>query len=205
MQRFTTYRWPGDIEADSCTEGPPRGRAYVRDVRPGEVDDFALPHGAFSNAHGTTEAWRQFEIVRHTAGTVRPVHFNTDPAERGTRQSLSAFLARPARSPLSAGDAVRLQRRTMYIEYIVRRTQIYLTEAQGRLLKGRSQATGSTVSELIRSAIDDAYAPRRKLSTADRVHVAWRTAGAWKEFPETGAEYVERIRGSKRLSSMTRR
>ena len=82
----------------------------------------------------------------------------------------------------------------------MQRTQIYLTEEQGRLLKDRSRATGRTVSELVRAAIDDAYAPRRDMSTADRLRLARRTAGAWKGFPETGAEYVERIRGSKRLS-----
>ena len=88
----------------------------------------------------------------------------------------------------------------VYGGYIMQRTQIYLTEEQGRLLKSRSQATGCTVSELIRAAIDGVYAPRRELTTADRVRLARRTAGAWKEFPETGAEYVERIRGSSRLS-----
>ena len=93
----------------------------------------------------------------------------------------------------------------MYSEYIMQRTQIYLTEEQGRLLKGRSRATGCTVSELIRTAVDDVYAPRRGLSTAERIRLARRTAGAWQEFPETGAEYVERIRGSKRLSQMTER
>ena len=93
----------------------------------------------------------------------------------------------------------------MYDEYIMQRTQIYLTEEQGRLLRGRSQATRCTVSELIRTAIDDAYAPRREPSTADRVRVARRTAGAWKDFPESGAEYVERVRGSRRLSRLTDR
>ena len=93
----------------------------------------------------------------------------------------------------------------MYDEYIMQRTQIYLTEEQGRLLKSRSQATGCTVSELIRTAVDDAYAPRRELSTADRVRVARRTAGAWKRFAETGAEYVERIRGTGRLSRLMER
>ena len=93
----------------------------------------------------------------------------------------------------------------MYSEYIMQRTQIYLTEEQGRLLKGRSRATGCTVSELIRTAVDDVYAPRRELSTAERIRLARRTAGAWQEFPETGTEYVERIRGSKRLSQMTER
>ena len=88
----------------------------------------------------------------------------------------------------------------VYGEYIMQRTQIYLTEEQGHLLKSRSRATGCTVSELIRAAIDGAYAPRHELTTADRIRLARRTAGAWKEFPETGAEYVERIRGSRRLS-----
>ena len=45
----------------------------------------------------------------------------------------------------------------------------------------------------------------REPSTADRVRVARRTAGAWKDFPETGAEYVERIRGSRRLSQIAER
>ena len=93
----------------------------------------------------------------------------------------------------------------MYGEYIMQRTQIYLTEEQGRLLKSRSQTTGCTVSELIRAAIDGVYAPRSALSTGDRVRLARRTAGAWKDFPETGAEYVERIRGSRRLSQMAER
>ena len=93
----------------------------------------------------------------------------------------------------------------MYSAYIMHRTQIYLTEEQGRLLKSRSRATGCTVSELIRAAIDGVYAPRRGLSTEQRIRVAQRTAGAWSGFPETGAEYVERIRGSKRLSRMAER
>ena len=67
-------------------------------------------------------------------------------------------------------------------------------------MKNRSRATGCTVSELIRAAIDRVYAARRELTIADRVRLARRTAGAWKGSSETGAEYVERIRGSRRLS-----
>ncbi len=95
--------------------------------------------------------------------------------------------------------------RTMYVEYLMQRTQIHLTAERGRLLKSRNRATGCTALELIRTAIDDAYAPRRDLSTADRLRLARHTAGAWKHIPETGAEYVERIRGSKRLSRLTER
>lgn len=84
----------------------------------------------------------------------------------------------------------------------MRRTQIYLTEEQGQLLEGRSRATGRTVSELIRSAIDQVYARSRTLSRAERVRLAKKTAGAWKDFPESGAEYVERLRGSRRLARL---
>ena len=82
----------------------------------------------------------------------------------------------------------------------MRRTQIYLTEEHGRVLAGRSRATGHTISQLIRDAIDAAYSRGRQTSRADRVRLARRTAGAWKGFPETGAEYVERIRGARRLA-----
>lgn len=87
----------------------------------------------------------------------------------------------------------------------MQRTQIYLTEEQGRLLKSRSRATGRTVSELIRAAIDGVYARRRELSNEDRIRLARHAAGTWKDFPETGAEYVARIRGSRRLSQTTGR
>ena len=90
----------------------------------------------------------------------------------------------------------------MYNLYIMRRTQIYLTDEQGRLLKGRSKATGHTISQLIRAAIDSAYARGRQMSRADRVRLARRTAGAWRNFPETGAAYVERIRGGRRLARL---
>ena len=93
----------------------------------------------------------------------------------------------------------------MHSEYTMHRTQIYLTEEQRRFLKSRSRATGCTVSELVRAAVDGVYAPRRGLSTEERIRVAQRTAGAWSGFPETGAEYVERIRGSRRLSQMAER
>jgi hypothetical protein len=90
----------------------------------------------------------------------------------------------------------------MYTTYIMRRTQIYLTEEQGRMLAGRSRATGHTVSDLIRAAIDTVYSRSRQMSRADRVRLAHRTAGAWTDFKETGADYVARIRGSRRLARL---
>jgi hypothetical protein len=90
----------------------------------------------------------------------------------------------------------------MYISYIMRRTQIYLTEEQGRLLESRSKASGSTVSQLIRDAVDSVYSRRRAMSKAQRVRLARSAAGSWKTFAETGEEYVERIRGSRRLARL---
>ena len=90
----------------------------------------------------------------------------------------------------------------MYNLYIMRRTQIYLTDVQGRLLERRSKASGQSVSELIRSAVDEMYARRRAISQQERLRVARRTAGSWTRFPETGAAFVERIRGSRRLARL---
>ena len=72
------------------------------------------------------------------------------------------------------------------------------TTRERRLLKSRSRATGRTVSEFIRATIG-VYTWRRELTTVDRIRLARHAAGAWKDFPETGAEYVERIRGSRAI------
>ena len=90
----------------------------------------------------------------------------------------------------------------MYNAYIMRRTQIYLTDGQGRLLERRSKASGQSVSALIRSAVDETYARRRAMSQQERLRVARRTAGSWTRFPETGEAFVERIRGSRRLARL---
>lgn len=107
-----------------------------------------------------------------------------------------------AASSVTADTGYVLGDRTMYTSYIMRRTQIYLSEEQGRYLERRSKATGNTVSQLIRAAIDAAYLRKGSLGKAERVRMARSTAGAWKDFPETGEEYVERIRGGARLASL---
>lgn len=88
----------------------------------------------------------------------------------------------------------------MYTTYIMRRTQIYLSDEQGRLLERRSKSTGDSVSQLIRSAIDETYRPPHAASRSDRVQIARRTAGAWRDFQEAGSEYVERLRSGVRLT-----
>lgn len=90
----------------------------------------------------------------------------------------------------------------MYDLYIMKRTQIYLREEQHRYLEGRSKAAGTTVSELIRSAIDQKYLQPAPLTKAEKIRIARATAGAWKDFPMTGKEYVERLRGRGRLARL---
>ncbi len=90
----------------------------------------------------------------------------------------------------------------MYDPYIMKRTQIYLSEEQGWYLQRRSKATGKTVSDLIRSAIDQTYLPRAALTKAEKIRIARATAGAWKHFHITGEEYVEKLRGSGRLARL---
>jgi hypothetical protein len=92
-----------------------------------------------------------------------------------------ASAALPISSLRIASVADQLE--AMYDLYIMRRTQIYLTDEQGRLLERRSKATGTTVSELIRAAIDDVYVRRRTMSRSERVRLARKTAGAWKDVP----------------------
>ena len=108
--------------------------------------------------------------------------------------------SRPCRR--QASEALSLGKDVMYSAYIMRRTQIYLTEEQGQLLERRSKASGQTISDLIRAAIDSMYSPRRRMSRAQKVRVAQQTAGSWKNGEESGAEYVERIRGSRRLARL---
>lgn len=90
----------------------------------------------------------------------------------------------------------------MYVSYIMKRTQIYLTDEQDELLHRRRKATGATISELIRAAIDAVYLGKREMSLKEKLRVLEETYGAWKDRTETGEEYVERIRGSRRLARM---
>ena len=60
--------------------------------------------------------------------------------------------------------------------YIMKRTQIYLDEAQDARLDQRARATGRTKSSLIRQAIDDFIGRPRKRS--DMQAALEETAGA---------------------------
>jgi len=92
----------------------------------------------------------------------------------------------------------------MYIVKDRERTQIYLTRAERASLERIQRQSGTTQSELIRRAIDEVYLGRHRLTQADRLRIARKSAGAWADRKETGAAYVERLR-SGRLSRLHRR
>lgn len=86
----------------------------------------------------------------------------------------------------------------VYVTYIMRRTQIYLDEAQDQALAKRARAEGSTKSAIIREAIDAhlrADTPEARLA---RFHAALDAAFGIAPYLPDGAEYVERMRANDR-------
>ena len=87
----------------------------------------------------------------------------------------------------------------VYVSYIMKRTQIYVTDEQDRRLSARARAAGVTKSTLIREAIetylttaeDDAARLAAFRSALDEAEAAPAT------LPE-GQEYVESLRASDR-------
>lgn len=73
------------------------------------------------------------------------------------------------------------------------RTQITLTDEQYSRLRKRSRETGSSISELIRRAVDERYGPD-ELTLEEKLQILHSTAGAWKDRDFDGQEYVEAIR-----------
>ncbi len=86
----------------------------------------------------------------------------------------------------------------MYATYIVKRTQIYLNEAQSRELAERARRRGTTASHVIREAVD-AYLAQPE-SEDERVLQRYRTAldAAFGIAPDLadGATYVEQLRAA---------
>jgi len=79
--------------------------------------------------------------------------------------------------------------------YIMRRTQIYLTDEEADALKRQTKRSGASMSELIRSAIEQTYVRGGGQPTKEEaLRIIDETAGAWKGRAETGEEYVERMR-----------
>lgn len=79
---------------------------------------------------------------------------------------------------------------------VVGRTQIYLGDAELRLLAQAERETGASRSELIRRAIRSAYGHHRPrdLTAKERLAKLQAAAGIWADRPFTGEEYVRAIR-----------
>jgi len=86
----------------------------------------------------------------------------------------------------------------MYSTYIVRRTQIYLDEAQATALASRARRRGVTASHVIREAIDDYLAEPEDASERElaRFRAALdRSFATAPRLPESAA-YVAELRAA---------
>jgi predicted transcriptional regulator len=82
----------------------------------------------------------------------------------------------------------------MYISYIMRRTQIYLSSDQAASLARRARAAGTTKSNLIRKAIEDYLAkPDEDARLAELRGVLAELARTPIDLPD-GATYVDALR-----------
>ncbi len=75
------------------------------------------------------------------------------------------------------------------------RTQITLPEWQYERLRHESQATGSSIAELIRRSLEQTYGG---LTREERLRALDESFGAWKDrddLPADSVEYVRQLRG----------
>ncbi len=77
--------------------------------------------------------------------------------------------------------------------YTMQRTQIYLSDREIARLDREGARTGKTRSRLIRDAIERTFPEEVDQAAFERV--LNDVAGAWKDRPFTGQEYVEAVRG----------
>jgi hypothetical protein len=84
----------------------------------------------------------------------------------------------------------------------VRRTQLYLDEECARVLAAESRRRGTTVSALVREAVEEAYG---KGSARDRRVLIDRLAGAWSDRADLqGTDAVDAFLRTLRRSTRVR-
>jgi Ribbon-helix-helix protein, copG family len=83
----------------------------------------------------------------------------------------------------------------MYNAYIMRRTQIYLDEAQADELARRASVRGTTASKMIREAIDEYLAEADdERDRVARMHRALDASFGVAPYLPAGATYVDELR-----------
>ena len=73
------------------------------------------------------------------------------------------------------------------------RTQVYLSESDIDRLDREAAKTGRTRSRLIRDAIETTYG--HQVDADEFSRILRENAGAWKDRPFTGQQYVDAFRG----------
>jgi Arc/MetJ-type ribon-helix-helix transcriptional regulator len=84
------------------------------------------------------------------------------------------------------------------------RTQVHLDEEDIERLDTVAKRTGASRSELIRRAIRAQYGEPNALSRDERRERLLALAGAWKDRPYTGEEYVRAIRSGDMNANLRR-
>jgi hypothetical protein len=77
----------------------------------------------------------------------------------------------------------------------MRRTQLYLDEECGRMLAAESRRRRTTISALVREAVDRAYGSG---SAKNRAAIIDRLAGIWRNRTDLGKADVRKLRESRR-------
>ena len=80
------------------------------------------------------------------------------------------------------------------------RTQISLTVEERRLLDDESKKTGRSIASLIRIAVNQTYGTDRSADYA--IALLRQCFGVWDPSPESGEEYVNRLRSGSRLDAL---
>lgn len=85
----------------------------------------------------------------------------------------------------------------MYTYTMMRRTQVYLSDDESRVLDQEAAATGRTRSDLIRDAIDQCYLRGRAQS--EKLSLLMEAFGSWASRDESSEDMEDQLRSGSRI------